>query len=134
MRGFSTFLFNKKFARKSFRGYYLVQVGHFQKVKLGPDKNPYLDKIITPQQGILSFFAVQNELTLSSFTELFEHQPKFAPKWAPQNDIFSHLQTQVIKKRFVATPNLTNNWCFISCLKNVDVDQKTQLKTREKQR
>ena len=49
--GFSFFL-----SRKTFDGYYLVQVGHFLDPKLGPDNNPYLDQMITITNGHFLFF------------------------------------------------------------------------------
>ena len=51
------------------------------------------------------------------FKVFFEHQPKFAQKMAPKkNDNFSHFAKHrlIKKKRFVATPLLTKNWCFFN--------------------
>ena len=64
------------------------------------------------------------------FIVFFEHQPKFGQKWAKKNDNFSHFPKHRFikkKKRFVATPRLTKNWCFSTFFetKNIDVEQKT---------
>ena len=45
------FVRKQKKLRKNVRGYYLVQVCVFKKrTQLGPDTDPYLDQIMTPQK------------------------------------------------------------------------------------
>ena len=87
-QGYSTFLQIKSSAEK-IRGYYLVQVGNFLwKAKLGPDNNPYLDQIRTPQNGL--FFALKTCWN-TYFTVLFEHQLKFVQKLAAKRTITFHI-------------------------------------------
>ena len=82
--GFSALSYWEQIARKHFDGYHLVQVGQFLDPKLGPDKNSYLDQIITIYNVFL-FFALK-----MCWNSGFEHQPIFAKKGAQQNDNFSH--------------------------------------------
>ena len=49
------------------------------------------------------------------FIVLFEHQPKFAKKWPPKHDNFSHFaKHRFIKKRFVATPPFDQQLVFFN--------------------
>ena len=80
------------------------------------------------------------------FCSVFEHQPDFGQKWAPKNDKNSHFAKHKLltKKRFVWTPphleppNFTQKMVFyilsFSKKKNMDFEQKTQLKRKKKQR
>ena len=82
--------------------------------QLGPDNNTYLAQIRTPQNGIFLFFCAFKNVLKYLFYSVFEHQPKLAKNVGKKNDNFSHFAKHSFtkKKRFVATPLLTKNWCF----------------------
>ena len=111
--GVSThFCSKQKVARKKIQG---LSSGPnwplLRRTKLGPENNPYLDQIITPQMYFLLFFASEHVLKCLFYND-FEHQPNFSQNLSKKTITFHILQTQVIKTFFVATLLLTKNWCF----------------------
>ena len=107
------------------------QVGHFYVA-------PNLAQIIAltwprwyrPKIVCVCFFCLRNVLKYLFLQWVFEHQPKFAPKWAKNHNFSPFAEQRLLKKEtFFATPNY---WCFMCCLfESIDVDQKTQLKKRK---
>ena len=72
-----------------------------------------LAQLATVKNGhCLPLFAFKNVLKYL-FYSAFEHQPKFAPKRAPQNDNFSHFAKHGLKKKnFCCNPPLDQKVVF----------------------
>ena len=100
--------------------YYLVQVYFFYwpffDPQLRPDNNLHLDQIITIKHGHFVFCWLKCDV-IPIFIVLFQHQPNLPTQGHPQNEL-SHFAAKhrFIKTCFVATPLLTNNLCFLTCL------------------
>ena len=120
-RGFSTFLKIKKKTRANFQSQYFGQVGlFFWYPQLGQNIDFNLAKILTLEMAIfLSFFCFLKSAEIPIFIVFFCTSTKIWQKRGKKkNDNFSHFaKHRVIKKnRFVATPLLTKNWCFSTCV------------------
>ena len=103
---------------------------------LGPDNNPYLDKIITIKNGVF-LFLLQKCAEIPIFIVALEHQPKVAKKGPKKNDNCSHLaKHKLIKETFCCNPLLTKNVCFsLSFLKakTLMLDKKHKLRSGNKE-
>ena len=108
-RGFSTCFEKKSCAQKNSGVIIWSKFAFLKRTQLGPDNNPYLDQIITPQMYFFVFCCFKNVLKYL-FYSAFENQQILATN-APKNDNFSHFaKHRLLKKRYVATPLLTKNW------------------------
>ena len=90
-RGFKTFWFTKSCAQKKEGLLSGPSWPFLEKAKLGPDNNPYLDQIVTLQNGIFCF---QNVLRCL-FWQCFLHQPNVAQKWPNKTITFHILQNTI---------------------------------------
>ena len=114
-QGFQHIFCNQKVARKKNQGLLSGPSLRFLKcIQLGPDNNPYLDQLKTPQNVFLCLFPLKMcKNTYFIFIVFLKSNQKLEKK---QNDNFSHFaKHRLIKKnRYVATPLLTKNWCFLT--------------------
>ena len=129
--------FWQKNARANFNRYYLVQVGLFFDLQLGPDNNPYLDQIMTIKNGIIFvFFFLVLKMCWNTYfcCSVFEHQPKFAKKKQGGKDYFSnfakHRLTQQQKTLCCNLPLDQAFVCFFERKKNCLFFLKNSCSTR----
>ena len=103
---------------------------------LGPDNCPYLAQRMTPQNGIfMHFWSSLNCVQIPIFTVLFWTSSNFCPKWAKKTITFHILQnTGYSKRKFSCNPQLHQKLVFYIFwkIKNIDVDQKHNLRKGEK--
>ena len=119
-------IFQKELRAKN-EGHYLVQV--------------CLDQIMTPQNDVFCcVFLLLKMCQNIYFYSVFDKQQKLAKKTCPKKSItFTFCKTQVDKKKktLCRNPPLDPKLVFFELAflkKNIDVEQKTKLKSKKKQR